>query len=357
MGKHRIAVVPGDGIGPEVIAEGIKALEAVGRRYGVEMEFREFDWGTGHYFKHGRMMPADALDTLREYDVTFFGAVGHPDVQDHVTLNGLLLPMRRGFDQYVCERPSILYPGVTSPLRDVEPGDIDMVVVRENTEGEYANVGGFQYKGFPDEIAVQTSLFTRKGCERVIRYAFELARKRNGKKRVASITKSNAQGYSMVLWDEVFDQVAAGYPDIETESLLVDAACMNFIRRPGSFDVVVASNLFGDILTDIGAIITGSMGLAPSGNVNPDRTFPSNFEPVHGSAPDIAGRGLANPLATALSAAMMLRHLGEQEAGDALEAACMTVLRDGEVLTPDLGGKASTSAVGNAIAAAVESAP
>jgi tartrate dehydrogenase/decarboxylase/D-malate dehydrogenase len=356
MGKHRIAVVPGDGIGPEVIAEGIKALEAVGRRYGVQMEFREFDWGTGHYFKHGRMMPADALDTLREYDVTFFGAVGHPDVQDHVTLNGLLLPMRRGFDQYVCERPSILYPGVTSPLRDVEPGDIDMVVIRENTEGEYANVGGFQYKGFPDEIAVQTSLFTRKGCERVIRYAFELARKRNGKRRVASITKSNAQGYSMVLWDEVFKQVAANYPDIETESLLVDAACMNFIRRPGSFDVVVASNLFGDILTDIGAIITGSMGLAPSGNVNPDRTFPSNFEPVHGSAPDIAGKGLANPLATALSAAMMLRHLGEVEAGDALEAACMTVLRDGEVLTPDLGGKASTSAVGNAIAAAVESA-
>ncbi len=357
MGKHRIAVIPGDGIGPEVIAEGIKALEAVGRRFNVEMEFREFDWGTGHYFKHGRMMPADALDTLREYDVTFFGAVGHPDVQDHVTLNGLLLPMRRGFDQYVCERPSILYPGVTSPLRDVEPGDIDMVVIRENTEGEYANVGGFQYKGFPDEIAVQTSLFTRKGCERVIRYAFELARRRNGKKRVASITKSNAQGYSMVLWDEVFKQVAANYPDIETESLLVDAACMNFIRRPGSFDVVVASTLFGDILTDIGAIITGSMGLAPSGNVNPDRTFPSNFEPVHGSAPDIAGRGLANPLATALSAAMMLRHLGEQEAGDALEAACMTVLRDGEVLTPDLGGKASTSAVGNAIAAAVESAP
>ncbi|MEK9659041.1 MAG: tartrate dehydrogenase [Chloroflexota bacterium] len=357
MGKHRIAVVPGDGIGPEVIAEGIKALEAVGRRYGVDMEFKEFDWGTGHYFKHGRMMPADALDTLRGYDVTFFGAVGHPDVQDHVTLNGLLLPMRRGFDQYVCERPSILYPGVTSPLRGVEPGDIDMVVIRENTEGEYANVGGFQYKGFPDEIAVQTSLFTRKGCERVIRYAFELARKRNGKKRVASITKSNAQGYSMVLWDEVFKQVAAGYPDIETESLLVDAACMNFIRRPGSFDVVVASNLFGDILTDIGAIITGSMGLAPSGNVNPDRTFPSNFEPVHGSAPDIAGKGLANPLATALSAAMMLRHLGEEEAGDALEAACMTVLRDGEVLTPDLGGKASTSAVGNAIAAAVESAP
>ena len=302
------------------------------------------------------MMDANGLDALRGFDAIFFGAVGHPDIQDHVTLNGLLLPMRRGFDQYVCQRPSILLPGVTSPLRGMESGDIDMIVIRENTEGEYANVGGFQYKGFPEEIAVQTSVFTRRGIERVVRYSFELARSRNKQRRVASITKSNAQGYGMVLWDEVFDQVAAEYPDIETESLLVDAACMNFIRRPQSFDVVVASNLFGDVLTDIGAIITGSMGLAPSGNINPERAFPSVFEPVHGSAPDIAGKGIANPMATVFSGAMMLRHLGETEAADAVDAAVESVLRDGETMPVDLGGSASTQAIGDAIVNALERA-
>jgi tartrate dehydrogenase/decarboxylase / D-malate dehydrogenase len=356
MTAYDIAVIAGDGIGPEVIDEGIKALRTVEKRFGVQFRFSEFPWGSDYYFKNGSMMPADGLDTLSKYQAIFFGAVGHPDIQDHVTLNGLLLPMRRGFDQYVCERPSVLYPGVTSPLRGYEAGDIDMVVIRENTEGEYANVGGFQYQGFPEEVAIQTAVFTRRGIERVVRYSFELARKRNKKRKVASITKSNAQGYGMVLWDRVFDQVAAEYPDIETESLLVDAACMNFIRRPASFDVVVGSNLFGDILTDIGAIITGSMGLAASGNINPEKRFPSMFEPVHGSAPDIAGKGMADPIATVLSAGMMLRHLGEAEAADAVDHACMTVLRDGEVIPPDLGGKATTSQVGNAIVAALEAA-
>ncbi|MDE2836842.1 MAG: tartrate dehydrogenase [Chloroflexota bacterium] len=356
MGSYEIAVIRGDGIGPEVIEEGIKVLHAAQRRFGVEFAYTEFPWGSDYYFEHGRMMAADGLDSLSGYDAVFFGAVGHPDIQDHVTLNGLLLPMRRGFDQYVCQRPSILLPGVTSPLRGVESGDIDMVVIRENTEGEYANVGGFQYKGFPEEVAVQTSVFTRRGIERVVRYSFELARSRNKKRRVASITKSNAQGYGMVLWDEVFDQVAAEYPDIETESLLVDAACMNFIRRPQSFDVVVASNLFGDVLTDIGAIITGSMGLAPSGNINPERAFPSVFEPVHGSAPDIAGNGIANPMATVFSGAMMLRHLGETEAADAVDAAVESVLRDGETMPVDLGGSASTQAIGDAIVSALERA-
>ena len=322
MGTHNIAVIRGDGIGPEVIEEGVKALAAAQQRFGFELAYEEFPWGSDYYFEHGRMMDADGLDQLAAFDAVFFGAVGHPDIQDHVTLNGLLLPMRRGFDQYVCQRPSILYPGVVSPLRGREAGDIDMVVIRENTEGEYANIGGFQYRGFPDEVAVQTSVFTRRGIERVVRYSFELARSRNKQRRVASITKSNAQGYGMVLWDQVFDQVAAEYPDIETESLLVDAACMNFIRRPDTFDVVVASNLFGDILTDIGAMITGSMGLAPSGNINPERRFPSVFEPVHGSAPDIAGKGIANPIATVFSAAMMLRHLGETEASCATAKRC-----------------------------------
>ena len=356
MSKYEIAVIRGDGIGPEVVEEGIKVLDAAQRRFGVEFAYTEFPWGSAYYFEHGRMMDANALDTLRGFDAILFGAVGHPDIQDHVTLNGLLLPMRRGFDQYVCQRPSILLPGVTSPLRGMESGDIDMVVIRENTEGEYANVGGFQYKGFPEEVAVQTSVFTRRGIERVVRYSFELARSRNKQRRVASITKSNAQGYGMVLWDEVFDEVAAEYPDIETESLLVDAACMNFIRRPQSFDVVVASNLFGDVLTDIGAIITGSMGLAPSGNINPERTFPSVFEPVHGSAPDIAGKGIANPMATVFSGAMMLRHLGETEAADAVDAAVESVLRDGETMPVDLGGSASTQAIGDAIVNALERA-
>ena len=352
---HNIALIGGDGIGPEVIDEGVKVLKVVEKRFGMTFNFKDFPWGSDFYFKNGHLMPPDGLDQLSKFDSIFFGAVGHPDIQDHITLSGLLLPMRRGCDQYVCQRPSVLYPGVISPIRGYDkPGDIDMIVIRENTEGEYADVGGTLYRDFPGEVAVQAGVFTRHGIERAVRYSFELARKRNGKKKLASITKSNAQGYSMVLWDKVFSEVAADFPDIETESLLVDAACMNFIRRPESFDVVVASNLFGDILTDIGAIITGSVGLAASANMNPERKFPSMFEPVHGSAPDIAGKGVANPIATILSAGMMLEHLGEAEAATAIHDACMTVLRDGEVVPADLGGKATTVQVGSAVVAALD---
>jgi tartrate dehydrogenase/decarboxylase/D-malate dehydrogenase len=299
-------------------------------------------------------MPSDALDALADFDAIYLGAVGHPDLQDHVTLNGLLLSIRRTFDQYVCERPSVLYPGIASPLRDKEPWGIDMAVIRENTEGEYANVGGFHYEGTPQEMAAQTSVFTRYGCERVIRFAFELAQQPGRRGKVTSVTKSNAMGYGMVLWDRVFDEVAREFPNVATESLLVDAACMDFIRRPEDFDVVVASNLFGDILTDIGAIITGSMGLAASGNIDPERRFPSMFEPVHGSAPDITGKGLANPLAMILSGAMMVRHLGREDAAAALERAVGLTLEAGDALTPDLGGSASTEEVGHAVLQALD---
>ena len=353
MAEHNIAIIRGDGIGVDVIEEGVKVLNAVAPRFDITFKFTEFPWGTNYYFKNGEMMPSDGLDILSKFDAIYFGAVGHPDVQDHITLNGLLLPMRRGFDQYVCERPCILYPGVTSPLRNKNAWDIDMVVIRENTEGEYANVGGFLYHGFPEEIGVQAGVFTRHGCERVITYAFELAQKRNSKNHVTSVTKSNAQGYGMVVWDRAFERIAERYPNISTNSLLVDAACMEFIRKPEEFDVVVGSNLFGDILTDIGAIITGSMGLALSGNIDPERRFPSMFEPVHGSAPDIAGKGIANPLAAILSAGMMMRHLGEEGAEAAIGDAVLNVIEENEVLTPDLGGSSSTSGVGDAVVSAL----
>ena len=353
MADYRVAVIRGDGIGPEVVEEGLKAMRAVAQVCGVSLEFVEFPWGAAYYFEHGNMMPSDALDTLSGFDAIYLGAVGHPEIQDHITLNGLLLPIRRTFDQYVCQRPSVLYSGVESPLRGIGPGDIDMVVIRENTEGEYADIGGFQYSGFPEEVGVQTSLFTRRGCQRTMAHAFNLARERGGKKHVTSVTKSNAQGYGMVLWDTVFQEVARGYPDIETQSLLVDAACMDFVRQPQAFDVVVASNLFGDILTDLGAVITGSMGLAPSGNIDPERRFPSMFEPVHGSAPDITGKGVANPLGAVLSGGMMLRHLGETAAADAVEGSVMAVLKESRTLTPDLGGTATTAEVGDEVIAAL----
>lgn len=350
---YKIAVIPGDGIGVDVVEEALKVLEAVAPKHGIKWEFTEFPWSSDYYFKNGEMMPADGPEQLADFDGVFLGAVGHPDIQDHITLNGLLLPIRRRFDQFACVRPSVLYPGVTSPLSGKKPFDIDLVVVRENTEGEYANVGGFQYRDMPEEVAVQSAVFTRHGCERVIRFAFELARQRNKKRHLTSITKSNAQGYGMVLWDRTFDAVAKEFPDITTNSLLIDAACMDFIRRPETFDTVVASNLFGDILTDIGAIITGSMGLASSANLDPTRSGPSMFEPTHGSAPDIAGQGIANPMAQILTSAMMLRHLGEDGAADDIEKAVEQTLEVGEVLTPDLGGTSTTSAVGDHLANAV----
>ena len=349
MAEYRISVIRGDGIGVEVIEEGIRVLNAVGAQYDIGWDFVEHPWGSDYYFKNGVMMASDGLDQMAASDAIYFGAVGHPDIQDHLTLNGLLLPIRRTFDQYVCERPSVLYPGITSPLRNRQPYDIDMLVIRENTEGEYAEVGGFQYRGFDEEIGIQAGVFTRRGCERVIAYAFEQARKRDKAKHVTSITKSNALGYGMIVWDRAFETVAARYPDVQTDSLLIDAACMDFVRRPETFDVVVGSNLFGDILTDIGAIITGSMGLAPSGNIDPERRFPSMFEPVHGSAPDITGKGIANPMAAILSAAMMLRHLGHEDAADVVDKAVLHIIEQGEILTPDLGGSSSTAQVGDAV--------
>lgn len=349
MKTFTIGVIAGDGVGQEVIPQAKRVLETVAKKHQVTFAFQDFDWGADHYFRRGRMMPAGAIDLLQPCDAILLGAVGHPQIPDHTTLNGLLLPIRRAFDQYANVRPAYLYPGVQSPLARPKGGEIDFVVVRENTEGEYAQVGGFVYQHQPDEVAIQTSVFTRRGIERIVRFAFELAVERNKKKRVTSITKSNAQGYSMVLWDRVFRDVAADFPDIETESLLVDAAAMNFIRRPESFDVVVGSNLFCDILSDISAIIIGSMGLAASANLDPQRRFPSMFEPVHGSAPDIAGKGVVNPLATILSAGMMLDHLELSDASREVEAAVAAVLADGKVMPPDLGGKGSTEEVTSAV--------
>ena len=346
--SFRIAVIEGDGIGPEVTREAIRATEAAAGLDDASFEWTSFPWGTDYYFEHGCMAPDDYLDQLAPFDAILLGAVGHPDVQDHITLNGLLLPIRRRFDQCVCLRPSYLYPGIESPLRDKEPGCIDILVFRENTEGEYANIGGRLYQQFSEEVAVQTSVFTRRGCERIIRAAFEKAMTRP-RHRVASVTKSNAQGYGMVLWDEVFEQIAAEFPDVETESLLVDRAVMEFVRRPESFDVVVASNLFGDILTDLGAIIVGSMGLAASANIDPTRRNLSMFEPVHGSAPDITGQGIANPLAAILSAAMMLDHLQLPAAAQAMQQSVHDLLESRGPRTPDLGGDATTSEVGDAI--------
>ncbi len=350
MKTYRIAVIPGDGIGHEVTPAAISVLDEVAGRAGFRFDWEHFPWGSEHYFSHGgQMMPADGLDRLRPFDAILFGAVGDPRLQDNVTLNGLLLPIRRGFDQYACVRPAVLYPGVRSPLAGRKAGEIDLVVVRENTEGEYAQVGGQLYRGTPNEVAVQTATFTRHGTERVIRFAFDLARRRGRRRLLTSVTKSNAQGFSMEFWDRVFADVGREYPDIRTESLLVDAACMDLVRRPQDFDVIVASNLFGDILTDLSAAITGSVGLAPSANLNPGRAFPSMFEPVHGSAPDIAGRGVANPMAAMLAGVMMLDFLEESAAARLVENAVLRVLADARVVTPDLGGTSTTEDVTAAV--------
>jgi len=353
MRMFKIGVIPGDGVGREVVPEAKRVLVNVAEKSGVHFSFEEFEWGSEHYFRHGVMMPPAALDLLRPFDALLLGAVGHPDIPDHITLNGLLLPIRRAFDLYANVRPAVLYEGVESPLRKYKGGEIDMVVVRENTEGEYAQVGGFVHHHQPEEVAIQTSVFTRHGTERIIRFAFELAMQRNRKQRVTSVTKSNAQGYGMVLWDRTFQTVAKEYPEVQTDSLLVDAAAMNFVRRPESFDVVVASNLFGDILSDLSAIVAGSIGLAASANLDPTRRFPSLFEPVHGSAPDIAGRGVVNPLATILSTAMMLDHLQLPEAAAMIEQAVVNVLARREVRTPDLGGNSTTREVTGAVIAAL----
>src|SRR5215471_18432763 len=333
MASFRIAVIGGDGIGPEVIDQAIRVADAARGHDGAALEWNRLPWNTAHYKKHGRMMPEDGWDTLQKHDAILLGAIGSPEVPDHITIHGVLLPMRRRFDQYVNLRPAYLFEGVPTPLRDKAPGSIDMLVYRENTEGEYAPIGGRLYEGTPHEVAIQTNTFTRRGCERIMRAAFEGARRR--RKKVTSVTKSNAMQFGMVMWDEVFRAVRKDYPDVETNSLLVDAAAMDFVRRPEAFDVVVASNLFGDILTDLSAIVTGSMGLAASGNINPDRKYPSMFEPVHGSAPDIAGKGIANPLAAILSGELMLDHLGLSRSAAAVRKAVAAVLRAGKPRTPD----------------------
>jgi tartrate dehydrogenase/decarboxylase/D-malate dehydrogenase len=351
MGTHRIAVIAGDGIGQEVMPEGLKVLRTVQDIVPeLRLEFEAFPWGSDYYREHGVMMPDSALKTLEAFDTIYFGAVGDPPrIPDHITLNGLILPIRKSFQQYACMRLVKLLPGAPCPLVGKTAKDIDFVVVRENTEGEYADAGGWVHRGTPHELAIQTAVFTRTGCTRIMRFAFELARKRNQKKRLTSITKSNAQKYGMVFWDSVFQEVATDYPDIETDTNLVDAAAMNFIRRPEAFDVVVASNLFADILTDLGAVIMGGMGFAPSANLNPERAYPSMFESVHGSAPDIKGQGIANPIATVWAGQMMLDFLGEQEAATRVLRALETHVQGGQAFTPDLGGSSSTSEVGDHI--------
>jgi tartrate dehydrogenase/decarboxylase / D-malate dehydrogenase len=349
MAVFRIAVIGGDGIGPEVIEQAILVAEAGARRFDkAEAHWNRLPWSTAYYRQHGRMLPEDGWETLKGHDAILFGAVGDPSVPDKITVHELLLPMRRKYDQYVNLRPAYLFAGVPCPIVGKKPGEIDMLVYRENTEGEYAPVGGNLYPGTDNEIAVQTGVFTRRGCDRILRAAFDAARKRP-RKKLTSITKSNAQIYGMGLWDDAYYAVRKDYPDVQSNSLLVDAAAMDFVRKPESFDVVVASNLFGDILTDLSAAVTGSIGLASSANINPTRKFPSMFEPVHGSAPDIAGKGIANPLAAILSAALMLSHLGLEQSAEAVRTAVSKVLAQGKVKTADLGGKNTTTEMGNAV--------
>ena len=351
MITHKIAVIPGDGIGNEVMPEGVRAMEAAGRKFGFRCDWVEFPWGCEHYTKTGRMMPEDGLDQLRPFEAIYFGAVGFPGVPDHVSLWGLLIPMRRGFRQYASIRPVRLFPGLRSPLANRAPGDIDYVVVRENNEGEYSAVGGRMYEGTDDEVVVQQSTFTRKGVDRILRYAFELARSR-ARKHVTSATKSNGIAISMPFWDERFAAMARHYPDVRTDQYHIDILSAHFVQHPDWFDVVVGSNLFGDILSDLGPATTGTIAIAPSANLNPEREYPSLFEPVHGSAPDIFGRNIANPIGQVWSGAMMLEHLGHPEAAAAVMRAIETVLAEGPH-TPDLGGKASTQELGQALAQAI----
>jgi tartrate dehydrogenase/decarboxylase/D-malate dehydrogenase len=346
MKSYRIAVIPGDGIGNEVIPAGMEVLNKLAS--GFELQFKTFDWSSDRYKRTGAYIPEDGLDELKKFDAIFFGAVGAPDVPDHISLWGLRLPICQGFDQYANVRPSRVLPGITSPLDKGK--DIDWVIVRENTEGEYSGSGGRVHKGLPEELATETSVFTRKGIERVHRFAFDLARKR--KKHLTLVTKSNAQRHGMVLWDEVCDDVQEGYPDVQTERVLVDAMTTRMVLKPASIDTVVASNLHADILSDLAAALSGSLGIAPTANLNPERTFPSMFEPIHGSAFDITGKGVANPIATFWTASMMLEHLGEASAAARLMKAIETVTAK-KVFTPDLGGTARTADVTRAVIAAL----
>ena len=351
METFKIAVIPGDGIGKEVVPAGIRVLEAAGQRFGFRFSWHELDWSCETYARTGSMMPSDGLQQLRPFDAIFLGAVGHPSVPDHVSLWGLLIPIRRGFRQYINLRPVVLFKGIESPLK--QPGEIDFCIVRENNEGEYSRIGGRLYEGTDEEMAIQETIFTRRGVNRVLRFAFELARTR--KKHLTSATKSNGIIHTMPFWDECFRDVAANYPDVRTDQYHIDILTAHFVRHPDWFDVVVGSNLFGDILSDLGPAVVGSIGIAPSANLNPEREFPSMFEPVHGSAPDIAGKGIANPIGQIWSGAMMLRHLGKVAAADAVERAIREVLAKAEVRTTDIGGTSTTKTMGEAIASCVSS--
>lgn len=348
MDKYRIAVIPGDGIGPEVLREGMKILNRAAELDGsFFFEDVWFPWGCEYYLKNGRMMPEDGIEILRDFDAIYLGAVGYPGVPDHISLWELLLTIRKSFDQYVNLRPVKLLNGAPCPLKDVKQEDVNMTFIRENSEGEYAGSGSWLFKGKPNEVVIQDGVFSRTGCERIIRYAFETARKEG--RSLTSISKGNALNYSMVFWDQIFKEVSREYPDVTTHSYLVDAASMFMVKDPARFEVVVTSNLFGDILTDLGAAIAGGMGLAAGANLNPERRYPSMFEPIHGSAPDIAGKGIANPMASVWAASQVLDFFGHEDWGARVLNAIERVLVEGKVLTPDMGGRAKTPEVGDAI--------
>jgi tartrate dehydrogenase/decarboxylase/D-malate dehydrogenase len=348
----RIALIPGDGIGTEVIPVGVRVLEAAGNKHGIDFQWQEFDWSCERYLETGRMMPEDGIEQLRPFDAIYLGAVGFPTVADHVSLWGLLIPIRREFDLYINLRPVRLFDGVPCPLIGKAPGDIDFYVVRENVEGEYSAIGGMQYEGTERELVVQQNIFTRYGVDRVLKYAFDLATTRDAK-RLTSGTKSNGIIHSMPYWDSRVDEMSKRYPGISVEHFHIDILTANFVRMPEHFDVVVGSNLFGDILSDLGPACTGTIAIAPSANLNPEKENPSMFEPVHGSAPDIAGQGIANPIGAIWAGAMMLQHLGHEDAHDTIMAAVENVLKDGGNLTRDMGGTAATTELGNAIEAAI----
>lgn len=359
MKSYDVAVIPGDGVGKEVAREAIKILNAVADKYAFRVKTEDFDWGCDYYLKHGEMMPEDILDILKQFDAIFLGCIGDANkVPDHISLT-LLLKIRKGFDQYVNLRPIKLYPGIETPVKTATPQTLDMVVIRENTEGEYSGVGGFFRLGSPGAFALQTAIFTQKGCERTIRYAFELASKRKkfGDKApvgmVTNCTKSNALNYSMVFWDSIYKDVSRDYPDVKTDVALVDALTMWFVKNPEYFDVIVASNLFGDIITDLGAMLQGGMGFAAGGNLNPEKVYPSMFEPIHGSAPKYEGKGVVNPVAAIESIRMMMDHLGEEAAARSIEEGVKRILSEGKFKTRDMGGKQSTSEMGDAIKKAV----
>jgi tartrate dehydrogenase/decarboxylase/D-malate dehydrogenase len=352
VNTYKIATLPADGIGPEVIEAGVAVLQALATRDGgFTLDFTSFDWGSAFYRKHGKMMPDDGLEKLRPHDAIFFGAVGAPDVPDHITLWGLRLPICQGFDQYANVRPTRILPGISAPLRDRGPGDLDWVIVRENSEGEYAGHGGRAHRGLPEEVATETAIFTRVGVTRIMRYAFSLAQSRP-RRLLTVVTKSNAQRHGMVMWDEIAAEVAKEFPDVTWDKMLVDAMTVRMTLDPGSLDTIVATNLHADILSDLAGALAGSLGVAPTANIDPERRFPSMFEPIHGSAFDITGKGIANPVATFWTACQMLEHLGETAPADRLMKAVEDVCAAG-IMTPDVGGKATTREVTDAVIASI----